>query len=115
MSFVLLAVDLVVLIHEAILSPNELQGPAADKSLDGALARIDNRLAFGMVDDVYSLAAAYAAAIAQGRYFNGKRCVNRGVAYRACAGIFFTAHGSRLSMSSTVSTCGSTVNTRLRY
>lgn len=70
MSFVLLSVDVVVLIHEEVLSPNELQGLAADKSLDGALARIDNRLAFGMVDDVYSLAAAYAAAIAQGHCFN---------------------------------------------
>ena len=70
MSFVLLSVDLVLLIHEDILSPKELQGLAADKSLDGALARIDNRLAFGMVDDVYSLAAAYAAAIARGDYFN---------------------------------------------
>ena len=70
MSFVLLSVDLVVLIHEEILSANELQGLAADKSLDSALARIDNRLAFGMVEDVYSLAAAYAAAISQGHCFN---------------------------------------------
>ena len=70
MSFVLLSVDLVVLIHEEILSANELQGLAADKSLDSALARIDNRLAFGMVDDVYSLAAASAAAISQGHCFN---------------------------------------------
>jgi death-on-curing protein len=70
MSFALLSVDLVVLIHEEILSANELQGLAADKSLDGALARIDNRLAFGMVDDIYSLAAAYAAAISQGHCFN---------------------------------------------
>ena len=70
MSFVLLSVDLVVLIHEEILSANELQGLAADKSLDSALARIDNRLGFGMVEDVYSLAAAYAAAISQGHCFN---------------------------------------------
>ena len=70
MSFALLSVDLVLLIHEEILSPTELQGLAADKSLDSALARIDNRLAFGMVDDVYSLAAAYAAAISQGHCFN---------------------------------------------
>ncbi len=70
MSFALLSVDLVVLIHEEILSANELQGLAADKSLDSALARIDNRLAFGMVDDIYSLAAAYAAAISQGHCFN---------------------------------------------
>lgn len=70
MSFVLLSVDLVILIHREILSANELQGLAADKSLDSALARIDNRLAFGLVDDIYSLAAAYAAAISQGHCFN---------------------------------------------
>lgn len=70
MSFVLLSVDLVILIHQEILSANELQGLAADKSLDSALARIDNRLAFGLVDDIYSLAAAYAAAISQGHCFN---------------------------------------------
>ncbi len=70
MRFVLLSVDLVILIHREILSANELQGLAADKSLDSALARIDNRLAFGLVDDIYSLAAAYAAAISQGHCFN---------------------------------------------
>ena len=45
----------------------------------------------------------------------GKRCVNRGVAYLASAGIFFKDHGRRLSMSSTVSACGKAVNTCLRY
>mgnify|MGYP001811801556 CR=1 FL=1 len=44
-----------------------------------------------------------------------KRCVNRGVAYLASAGIFFKDHGRRLSMSSTVSACGKAVNTCLRY
>jgi hypothetical protein len=43
-----------------------------------------------------------------------KRYANHGVAYEASVGIFFTAHGSRLSMSSTVFACGKTVNTLRR-
>lgn len=44
-----------------------------------------------------------------------KRCVNHGVAYRVAAEIFFKAHGSRFSMSSTVSACGTAVKTSLKY
>ena len=44
-----------------------------------------------------------------------KRYVNHGVAYRVAAEIFFTAHGSRFSMSSTFSACGSAVKTSLKY
>jgi hypothetical protein len=35
MSFVLLLVNNIVAINEAILEPNELQGMAGDKSLEG--------------------------------------------------------------------------------
>ncbi len=45
----------------------------------------------------------------------GKRCVNRGVAYRVSAEFFFKDHGRRFSMSSTDSACGSAVKTRRRY
>ncbi len=60
MSFVLLSVDKIIAIHDAILAPNELQGMAGDKSLEGALSRVENRLAYGLTDDIYSLASSYA-------------------------------------------------------
>ena len=70
MSFLLLSVSQVLVIHDAILAPNELQGMAGDKSLDGALARVENRLSYGLIDDVYALSAAYATAISQAHCFN---------------------------------------------
>jgi death-on-curing protein len=66
----LLSPELVEAIHDAILNPGELPGRARDKSLDAALARVDNRLAYGMVTDAFDLAAAYAMAIARGHCFN---------------------------------------------
>ncbi len=70
MSYLLLSAELVDQIHDSVLNPGELQGMAGDKSLDGALARVDNRLVYGMVDDVYALAAANCVAIATGHVFN---------------------------------------------
>lgn len=70
MKFVLLTPDLVVTIHDEVLNAGELSGLARDKSLDGALARVENRLAYGMIEDAYDLAAAYAVAIATGHCFN---------------------------------------------
>lgn len=70
MTFVTLSAEMVERIHDAVVNPGELTGRARDKSLDGALARVDNRLAYGMVGDVFDLAAAYAIAIAQGHCFN---------------------------------------------
>ena len=70
MKFVLLSADLVDALHDAALNPGELPGRARDKSLDAALARVDNRLAYGMINDVFDLAAAYAVAIARGHCFN---------------------------------------------
>jgi death on curing protein len=66
----LLSPELVEAIHDAILNLGELPGRARDKSLDAALSRVDNRLAYGMVADVFDLAAAYAMAIARGHCFN---------------------------------------------
>lgn len=68
--FRLLSPDLVELIHDKVLNPGELSGCARDKSLEGALSRVDNRLAFGMIEDAFALAAFYAEAIAQGHCFN---------------------------------------------
>ena len=67
---IVLTVEMVLAAHEAILNPGELQGLAGDKSLASALARVDNRLGYGMIADVYDLAAAYAAAVSQGHCFN---------------------------------------------
>ena len=39
-------------------------------ALEGALARVENRLAYEMISDAYDLAAAYAVAMAQGHCFN---------------------------------------------
>ena len=70
MQFLLLPADLVEAIHDGVLNPGELPGRARDKSLEGALARIDNRLAYGLIDDIFDLAAAYCVAVAQGHCFN---------------------------------------------
>lgn len=79
MSLQLLAPEWVEAIHDAILNPGELPGRAKDKSLEAALARVENRLAYGMVADAFDLAAAYAMAIARGHCFNDG---NKRTAYR---------------------------------
>lgn len=80
MTYALLTPQLVIEIHDTVLNPGELTGLAKDKSLEGALARVDNRLAYGMIDDAFDLAAAYAIAIAQGHCFND---ANKRTAFRA--------------------------------
>ncbi len=79
MTFQLLSAAFVDLIHDEVLNPGELTGLAMNKSLEGALARVDNRLVYGMIEDVFDLAAAYAVAIAQGHCFNDG---NKPTAYR---------------------------------
>lgn len=80
MSFRLLSADQVNALHDMVLNPGELPGRALDKSLEGALSRVDNRLVYGMIEDVFDLAAAYAAAIATGHCFND---ANKRTAYRS--------------------------------
>jgi death-on-curing protein len=70
MSFLLLSVDHIIAIHDEVLEPNELQGMAGDKSLEGALSRVENRLNYGLIEDIYSLAACYATAVSQAHCFN---------------------------------------------
>ena len=53
MSFLLLTPAQVETLHDLIFNPGELPGRAQDKSLDGALARVDNRLVYGMIEDVF--------------------------------------------------------------
>jgi len=78
--FRLLSPVLVDLIHDEVQNPGELAGRARDKSLDSVLGRVNNRLAYGMIDDASSLAAHYAAAIAQGHCFNE---ANKRTAFRS--------------------------------
>lgn len=70
MNFILLNAELVEALHDAALNPGELPGRALDKSLEGALARVENRILYGMINDAFDLAAAYATAIATGQCFN---------------------------------------------
>lgn len=60
----------VILIHEEVIGDNELQGLAAHKSVEAIIGRIDNRLAYGLIQDVFELAACYACYIAVGHAFN---------------------------------------------
>jgi len=60
----------VIEIHDLIIDQNELQGMAGHKSLDAVLVRIENRMTFGMIIDVYELAACYACFLAVGHVFN---------------------------------------------
>lgn len=65
-----LSSERVIAIHEKVLGPNELQGMALNKSIESILARVDNRIAYGMIEDVFELAASYACYIAVGHVFN---------------------------------------------
>ncbi|MBL9047596.1 MAG: type II toxin-antitoxin system death-on-curing family toxin [Tabrizicola sp.] len=85
MTYALLSVELVDDLHDAILNPGELPGRARDKSLDAALTRVDNRLAYGMIKDIFDLAAAYAVAIARGHCFSDG---NKRTAFRAMDACF---------------------------
>jgi death-on-curing protein len=79
-SFALLSEEVVEDIHDRVLNPGELRGRAGDKSLAGALARVENHLSYGMIGDVFDLAAMYAVAIATGHCFND---ANKRTAYQA--------------------------------
>lgn len=85
----LLTADTVEQIHDDLLNPGELPGRARDKSLDVVLARVENRLAYGMIADVYDLAASYAMAVSRGYCFNDG---NKRTAYR-CMQVCLAAHG----------------------
>jgi death on curing protein len=67
---IFLSVADVVGIHEFVIDDNELQGRAKDKSIDAILSRIDNRIAYGMIRDVFELAACYACYIGVGHAFH---------------------------------------------
>ena len=59
-----------VAIHERVILPNELQGMARNRSIEAVVARIENRLAYGLMGDVFDLAACYLCYVAVGHCFN---------------------------------------------
>ncbi len=85
----------IVRIHDVVIRPDELQGLAANKSIDSVIGRIDNRIAFGLLTDVFDLAACYACYIAVGHAFNDANKRTAFVAMDICLtlnGIQLTYH-----------------------
>ena len=70
MDRVLIDAEGVIALHDKVLNPGEIRGLAGDRSLSGALGRVENRIAYGLIGDVHDLAAAYAVALARGHVFN---------------------------------------------
>jgi death-on-curing protein len=70
MELLLIGRDAALALHDAILNANELPGLAGDKSLDAVLGRVENRLNYGLIEDVFDLAATYAVVLAVSHVFN---------------------------------------------
>ncbi len=83
----------VVEIHDLVIAPNELQGLEKNKSVEAIIARIDNRVMYGMIRDVYELAACYACYIAVGHAFHD---ANKRTAF-ACMDTCLSLNGISLS------------------
>ncbi len=83
----------VIYIHVQVLNAGELQGMARDKSLAGALSRIDFRFSYGLVKDEYDLAATYAVVISTGHLFNDG---NKRTAFR-CLDVILRLHGAEMT------------------
>lgn len=66
---VLSAVD-IIHIHDTVIHSHELQGEAPDKSVEAVITRVLNRFEYGLIPDVFTLAACYAAFIAVAHAFN---------------------------------------------
>ena len=69
-QFVVIDIENVILIHDAVIGKKELRGLAKDKSLEATLERVYNRLQYGFISDVFDLAACYETFIAKGHCFN---------------------------------------------
>ncbi len=57
-------------LHDKVIYAHELQGQAANKSIESIIARIDNRVSYGIITDEFELAACHACYIAVGHAFN---------------------------------------------
>lgn len=60
----------VISIHDQVILSHELQGVAHHKSVESVIARIENRIHYGMISDVFELAACYATYIGVAHCFN---------------------------------------------
>ena len=60
----------VVAIHERVILGYELQGVANNRPVEAVIGRVENRLVYGLIGDVYDLAACYACYIAVGHCFH---------------------------------------------
>lgn len=83
----------VIHIHDQVLNQGELAGLAGDKSLAGALSRIDFRQIYGLIKDAFDLAATYAVVIATGHLFNDG---NKRTAFRAMD-VILRLHGTNMT------------------
>ncbi|SMC30460.1 type II toxin-antitoxin system death-on-curing family toxin [Polynucleobacter kasalickyi] len=70
MHFHLLDESDLVEIHDSVIGSHELQGLAVDKSLSGVLARLQNRINYGLMNDVFQYAACAGIFIAKAHCFN---------------------------------------------
>ena len=80
MEWRLFTVEEIIVLHDAVLNPGELPGMAQGASLEGALARVEFRVQYGMIQDAYDLAAMYAVAISRAHAF---RDANKRTAHAA--------------------------------
>lgn len=84
-------------LHELVIGSEELQGIAANRSLEAILNRVDNRIAFGMIEDSFALAACYACYLSVGHPFND---ANKRTAF-ACMDTCLTLNGIELDYAQT--------------
>ncbi len=70
-NVVTLTVEAVIAIHDEVLAGSVgLPGICPDRSLEGALYRIETHAFYRGVSDLHEIAALYGVAIAQGHVFN---------------------------------------------
>ena len=65
-----LTFEAIILIHDNVIKPNELQGQAPHKSIEAITGRVINRINYALINDIFDLSACYASYIAQGHVFN---------------------------------------------
>lgn len=94
MKLITIETQLVIEVHNEIIEPSELQGLAPDKSIEGIMSRIQTRINYGLVHDIYSLAACYACYIVVGHAFND---ANKRTAYQ-CMDLVLMLNGIELNL-----------------
>ncbi len=57
-------------IHNRVIRPHERQGRALQKSIESVIARVETRVAYGLIENVFELAACYAVHITVAHAFN---------------------------------------------